>query len=235
MLPLNHSASASDSPSSSPSGSILDLTLRELLDQLGSSAPAPGGGAAAAVAGGLGAALIEMTANLTLGKPRFADVEDRARAIEQQASALRQQLVELADADSAAFDGVTAAYRLPRADDAQRAERSAAIQAALQAAAAVPLETARLCAAVVHLAGEAAPILNPAVISDVLVGATLGQAGLASAAINVEINVGSMTDRLAADRFSSGLDHAQQGVAQALTEVLATGRSRFPGGASGKS
>src|SRR3954452_15733335 len=62
--------------------SILDLTVGELLQQLGSSAPTPGGGAAAALAGAVGAALIEMTANLTIGRPRLADVEPQARSIE---------------------------------------------------------------------------------------------------------------------------------------------------------
>src|SRR5689334_1713309 len=104
-MALNHSASSS----------LLDLTVGDLLERLGSSDPSPGGGAAAALAGALGAALIQMTANLTLGRPRLADVQDQARAIESRVGALRQQLAELGDADSAAFDQVSAAYKLPRA------------------------------------------------------------------------------------------------------------------------
>src|SRR6185436_11764400 len=157
--------------------------------RLGSAEPAPGGGAAAALAGALGAALVQMTANLTIGRPRFATVEDEAKAIEVRTGALRQRLAELGDADAAAFEQVGAAYKLPRQDDAQKAARSRAIQSALQAAAAVPLETARICAEVLEVAEEAAPILNPSVISDVMVGAILAQAALASAALNVEINV----------------------------------------------
>jgi formiminotetrahydrofolate cyclodeaminase len=92
----------------------------------------------------------------------------------------------------------------------------------------VPLQTARLCADVVRLAEDAAPILNGAVISDVLVGAILAQAALESAALNVEINVGSMTDAAAASEFSSGLERARSGIGDAVERVLGTGRSRFP-------
>ncbi len=130
----------------SDSSSILDLTLGEFLQRLGSSDPAPGGGAAAAVVGALGAALVEMTANLTLGRPRLADVEDQAQRIEQRASDLRSQLGHLGDADTEAFERVSAAYKLPRTDDAQKAARSRAIQAALRAAAEVPLEERPACA-----------------------------------------------------------------------------------------
>jgi formiminotetrahydrofolate cyclodeaminase len=123
---------------------------------------------------------------------------------------------------------VTAAYRLPRADDAQKAARTQAIQAALRVAADVPLETARISAEVVELAEEAAPVLNAAVISDVLVGALMAQAALNSAALNVEINLGSMTDQPTIDQYASQLAAAQVGVDGRVDRVLAAGRSRFP-------
>jgi formiminotetrahydrofolate cyclodeaminase len=211
------------------SSSIFDLTLGEFLERLGSSDPTPGGGAAAAVVGALGAALVEMTANLTLGRPRLADVQEQAQRIEQHASDLRSRLEQLGDADAEAFDRVTSAYRLPRADDAQKAARTEAIQAALRVAADVPLETARVSAEVVELAEEAAPVLNAAVISDVLVGALLAQAALSSAALNVEINLGSMTDPATIEQYAGRLAAAREGVEARVERVLAAGRSRFPG------
>jgi formiminotetrahydrofolate cyclodeaminase len=214
----------------SDSSSIFDLTLGEFLQQLGSPDPTPGGGAAAAVVGAIGAALVEMTANLTVGRPRLADVEDRAKLIRHRASELREQLERLGDADTAAFRRVSAAFRLQRADDAQKAARTEAIQAALRVAADVPLETVRIGAAVVDLAEEAAPILNPAVISDVLVGALLVKAAVSSAALNVEINVAAMTDSAAADRYSAELTRAQEGMDKRIERILAAGRSRFPRG-----
>jgi formiminotetrahydrofolate cyclodeaminase len=212
------------------SASILDLTVGELLQRLGSSAPAPGGGAAAALAGALGAALVQMTANLTIGRPRLAAIEEEARRIEAQASELRQRLAQLGDADTQAFEKVSAAYKLPREDEAQKAARSRAIQAALQVAASVPLETARLCTAVLEIAEAAAPILNSAVISDVLVGALLAQAALESAAINVEINLAAMTDASNVERLSTELESVRAGAGQRVERVLKAGRSRFTKG-----
>jgi methenyltetrahydrofolate cyclohydrolase len=215
---LNHSTSPS----------ILDMSVGQLLQRLGSSDPAPGGGAAAALAGALGAALVRMTANLTIGRPRLVEVEDQARGIDARAADLCQRLGALGDADTVAFEQVSAAYKLPRADDAQKAARSEAIQAALQGAAAVPLETMRLCADVLELAEEAAPLLNPAVISDVLVGAQLAQAGLESAALNVEINLAAMTDLSATERLARASAAMRDGAAQRLASIVEVGRSRFP-------
>jgi len=209
------------------SPSILNLTLGEVLERLGSSDPAPGGGAAAAVVGALGAALVQMTANLTIGRPKLADVEDRARAIETRARGLRQRLAELGDADTRAFEQVSAAYKLSRHDDAHKAARSAAIQSALQVAASVPLETARICSDVLDVAEAAATILNAAVISDVLVGAVLAQAALESAALNVEINLAAMTEPSTVERYAGDLDRARSGTAERLERVLAAGRSRL--------
>jgi formiminotetrahydrofolate cyclodeaminase len=211
------------------SSSIFDLTLGEFLGRLGSSAPTPGGGAAAAVVGALGAALVEMTANLTIGRPRLADVQDQAQRIVQRAADLRGRLERLADADADAFDQVTAAYKMPRADDAQKASRTQAIQSALRAAADVPLQSAQICAEVIVLAEEAAPVLNSAVISDVLVGALMAQAALNGAGLNVEINLGSMTDASAIQHYSAELARAQSGVAERVERILAAGRGRFPG------
>jgi formiminotetrahydrofolate cyclodeaminase len=208
--------------------SLLDLTVGDLLERLGSSDPSPGGGAAAALAGALGAALVQMTANLTVGRPRLADVEDQARGIENRAGALRRQLAALGDADSAAFDQVSAAYKLPRADDVQKAARTQAIQLALRTAAAVPMQTARMCAQVLEVAEEAAPILNPAVISDVVVGALLTQAALDSAVVNVEINLATMTDAATVNRLSSELEQVRSATDGRLKRVVDTGRSRFP-------
>jgi len=212
-----------------PSGanSIYRLSLGDFLERLGSGDPTPGGGTAAAVVGALGAALIEMTANLTIGKPRLADVQEQARSIEARAADLRRRLEQLGDADAEAFDKVTAAYKLPRADDGQKATRAEAIQLALHTAADVPMETARVAADVVELAEQAAPLLNPAVISDVLVGALLAQAALNGAALNVEINLTSMTDRVSVEQYSNQLTRARQGLNERVERILATGRGRF--------
>lgn len=168
-----------------------------------------------------------MTANLTIGKPRLVDVQTQAQAIERRAADLREQLQRLGDADADAFEHVGAAYKLPRADDAQKADRARAIQAALRLAADVPLETARVAAQVLEVAEEAAPLLNPAVISDVLVGAVLAQAALNGAALNVEINLAAMTDAQTREHYAAELGRAREGAEARVERILAAGRSRF--------
>jgi formiminotetrahydrofolate cyclodeaminase len=241
----------------SESDSILDLSVRELLERLGSSAPAPGGGAAAALAGALGAGLVQMTANLSIGRPKLVAIEPHARDIEAQAAALRVRLAELGDADAQAYARVSAAYKLPRpaahahaqdpereqaaqdnersmsAQDSERQrsaqdpERVRAIQRALRQAAEVPLQTAQLCAALLELADRAAPLLNPLVISDVMVGALLAQAALESAALNVDVNLRAMTDAEAVAHLQRDLDAAQAGSTWRLQRVLDTARARL--------
>ncbi len=199
--------------------SLLDLTVRDFLEVLGSAQPTPGGGAAAALAGAMGAALVEMTANLTVGRPKFERVEADARAILAEAASLRHRLMEHVDADARAYDQVMAAYRRPKATEDEKASRSSAIQAALAAAAEEPLAAARDCAAILPLAERAAPILNPQVVSDVRVGALLAHAGLEGAAENVEINLGMMTDAATRERLSSELESTRSGAADHLRAV----------------
>src|SRR5438067_1336163 len=94
--------------------SLLALTVGDYLQRLGSSDPTPGGGAAAALTAATGAALIEMTANLTVGRQRYADVEQLAKSIAERAAALRQRFAQLGDDDEQVFQQVGAAYKLPR-------------------------------------------------------------------------------------------------------------------------
>jgi formiminotetrahydrofolate cyclodeaminase len=202
--------------------------VRELLARLAADQPTPGGGAAAALVGALGAALIEMTANLTIGRPKYAHAHDQALAMQQQADALRGRLEVLTSADADAYARVSAAYRLPRDTDADRSARSAEIQAALEEAARVPLDTAAACVEVVQLAEHAAPVLNASVISDVLVGALLAAAALESAALNVEINVASMTETATAAELAAELERVRAGARGHLETTLAVGRARFP-------
>jgi formiminotetrahydrofolate cyclodeaminase len=213
----------------SPRPSILDQSVGGLLNALGSSAPTPGGGAAAALTGALGAALVQMTANLTIGRPRLADVQEHAQQIEARAAGQRDRLAQLADADAEAYAAVSTAYKLPRETDEQRTARARAIQVALDRAARVPLETAEACAAVLALSEEAAPVLNKAVISDVMTGALLALAGLEAAVVNVQVNLASMTDAASVERFTEALERARGGAKERTERVQAVGRSRMQG------
>jgi formiminotetrahydrofolate cyclodeaminase len=169
------------------------------LEQLGSAAPTPGGGAAAALAAATGAALVEMVVNLTVGKSAYAEHEPHVQPIGEQARDLRRRALELVEADAAAFDGVMAAYGLPKATDEEKAARSTAIQAASVEAARPPLEIAGVAARVIELAAALPGRSNRNVLSDVGVAASLAGAALESAAINVEVNLGSIRDEAVRD------------------------------------
>jgi formiminotetrahydrofolate cyclodeaminase len=168
--------------------------LQIYLDDAGSGKPAPGGGSVSACVGALGAALVAMVGNLTLGKEKFAAVDVETRALVVEADAARAQLEQLLQDDTLAYNGVIDAYKLPKETGEQQAARAAAVQAGLIVAADVPLQICRVAAEVCRLARTAADIGNPAAITDAGIGAILGEAAALGAALNVKINLGSITD-----------------------------------------
>ncbi|MGH8499207.1 MAG: cyclodeaminase/cyclohydrolase family protein, partial [Methylococcales bacterium] len=119
---------------------------QEFLDQLASSASTPGGGGAAAIMGAMGAALVSMVCNLTIGKEKYAAVEDELKAVLDHAENLRVRLTDMIQADVEVFDRVMASYGMPKSTDEEKAARSAEIQEALKAATDVPLACAKASA-----------------------------------------------------------------------------------------
>ncbi len=185
-----------------------DETLAGFLTDLASPAPTPGGGAAAALHAALGAALVSMVCNLTVGKPRYSAHEATMRSARADADSARVEALALAEADARAFSVVTDAYKLPKGTDAERAERSRAIQTALIGAAEVPLRTAAVAAEVVRLCAAVLDGANVNVLSDVGVAAASARAALDSAAINVRVNTAAMTDPGIRDAITTALaDH----------------------------
>ena len=190
-----------------------DAPVSTFLDQLASSAPAPGGGGAAALGGAMGAALVSMVCNLTVGKKRFADVEVEMRDMLDRAEALRHELQQLAEADVEAFNRLSAAYKLPRITESDTAIRRDAIQASLRRATEVPLRTARAAAAILPLCPPVAERGNQAAVSDIGVAALFAHAAVRSALLNVEINLQLLDDRMyirqvraEVERLTDGLD-----------------------------
>jgi methenyltetrahydrofolate cyclohydrolase len=169
--------------------SINSQSVGAFAEALGSNAPTPGGGAASALVGALAAALAEMVARFTVGRAKYREVEPQAQAIIQQAQEAREALVALMEDDSAAFQTVSAAYALPRAGETERQARESAIHDALQQAMQPPLRTLRRSLAVMKLAREIAEIGNTTVLSDSACAATIGEAAIRAAALNVLANV----------------------------------------------
>ena len=173
---------------------IEDQSIQQFLDGLASQSPTPGGGGAAAVMGAMGAALVSMVCNLTLGKTQYAAVEEEMKAALEQAENLRARLTDMIRADAEVFDQVMAAYGLPKGTDEERQARAEAIQAALKIATEVPLACAKACSEVVELSRVVAEKGNKNVVSDAGVAVLAGHAGLKSAALNVYVNVGAIKD-----------------------------------------
>jgi len=171
-----------------------DEPLRIYLDDAASGKPAPGGGSVSACAGALGAGLVSMVCNLTIGKEKFAGVEAALSDVVARSEALRARLEELLQEDTTAYNAVLVGYRLPKDSPEQQTARSAHIQAALKVAANVPLEIARVALDVCRLARTAADLGNPAAVTDAAIGAILGEGAAQGAALNVLINLGTIKD-----------------------------------------
>lgn len=192
-------------------------TLAAFLEALGSSAPAPGGGAATALVGAVAAALAEMVAQLTAGKPKFATVEAAMRATISQARDAREELLALVAEDEAAFAAVAAAYRQSKTTDEEKVRREDAIQDALARAMRPPLRMMERVCDVLALASEVAASGNPTVVSDAGCAALFGEAAVRAAALNVLANVVLLRDDTLANDARATVTRLEE-QAQALRE-----------------
>ena len=199
---------------------LTDKPVRTFLNELASSAPAPGGGSAAALGAAIGAALVSMVGNLTVGKKKYVDVQDDILRMLDQSEALRLKCVGLLEDDVAAYTQVSKAYRMPRDTEEQKTARSAAIQEALKVATEVPMVLAETCVQILNLCPESAEKGNIRAVSDVGVGALMAEAALRAAALNVWINLGSIKDESFVQRESARLDAALEGKAELKEEIM---------------
>jgi formiminotetrahydrofolate cyclodeaminase len=196
---------------------IKDNRIEEFLDALASQSATPGGGGAAAIIGAMGAALVSMVCNLTIGKKKYAEVEAEMKDVLAKAERLRRTLTDMIEDDAKAFDTVMVAYGMPKESDADKAARDAAIQDALKIATDVPLACAHAAREVIDLAERASEKGNLNVISDAGVGVLAAYAALRSAALNVWTNARMITDRSFAEAKLKELNDLLAG-AEAATE-----------------
>lgn len=169
-------------------------SMQAFLDELASSSPAPGGGSVAALSGALGAALTSMVCHLTVGKKKYAEVEEEMKKIVTQSESLRKVFTELVDRDTEAFNKVMEAFGLPKESDPQRALRAAAVRAATKEATLVPLEVMKHCIDALALAQQVAAKGNANSLSDAGVSAVMLGASCEAAALNVLINLKGLDD-----------------------------------------
>ena len=199
------------------------------VEALASNAPAPGGGSASALAASMGAALAAMVCNLTVGRKKFAEVEDEARGYLGEAEALAVELDGLIKTDAQAFDAVGDAFAMPKETDGENAARSGAIQAGMKGAAEVPLTVMQKGAAALALAEKIVKIGNPNALSDIGVAALMAAAGVRGAQLNVEINLGSIKDEAFNGKMRSQCASVMAAVDAAEKRVLDEVRERIVG------
>lgn len=166
-----------------------ELSLNEFTQRLADGKPTPGGGSAAALAGAMGAGLVSMFCNLTVGKKKYAAVQEEMEAAANFAEGWRARLLELVDMDSAAYEMVLQANRMPKDSDEEKELRRKAIDAATIEATSTPLETAASCVAVLVRIPPLAAKGNPNALSDLKVGMEMLSTAFIGARANVEINI----------------------------------------------
>lgn len=177
----------------------MEKNIDKFLEALASSAPTPGGGGAAALCGALAIALGNMVGNLTLGKKKYADVQEDIKALNEKAEALRADFVALIDADAEAFAPLSKAYGIPK-DDPKRIEL---MEAALLKAVQPPMEIMRKCVKALDVISGYAAKGSALAISDAGCAAALAKAAADAAALNVFINTKSMSDSKTADMLNT--------------------------------
>lgn len=179
------------------------MTTAAFVDALAAGEPTPGGGGAAALTGSQAAALVSMVINFTIGKKKYADVEEEMRGYLAQSESLRGALLAAVDDDAAAFEAVAATYTLPKETDEEKASRTAALQAALKHAASVPFDVAQKCLTIMHLTAPVGAKGNANVVSDAATALYLADAALKSAIVNVNINLKFIKDAAFIEEWSA--------------------------------
>jgi len=200
---------------------LADLKVKQFLEETASNSPVPGGGSVAALSGALAAGLAEMVAGLTVGRKGFEAVEPKMKSIREKARAFRTKLVEDIQSDSDAYNQVMAAYKLPKQTEAEKMERSKAIQAGLRQAAQVPLQVARHSLQILGLAETVITQGNPNAVTDGAVGAMLARTAGLAALYNVKINLSSIKDKEFVEETAQEVNHLEAEILHRERQILA--------------
>jgi len=198
---------------------LTERRVDDLLQAFRSPDPTPGGGSAAALAGAIGASLLAMVAGLPKSRAATEEDVERLQAAGRRCAAIAGDLTTLVDRDSEAYDLVVGAYKQPKGTDEEKAARSAAIQQAMRAAIAAPLEVMRACAAAAEQGVVVAALGNPSASSDVRVGFELLGAGLRGAKLNVEINLGSVKDAAYVETVRRDVEEFERAIAHETSAI----------------
>ena len=203
------------------------MTVKDFVDEVASTSPAPGGGSVAALNGALGAALAAMVANLTVGKKGYEEVASEMEDIVKRASALKDSLLAMVDKDTDAFNQVMTAFKLPKDDDEQKAARREAIQSAMLGAASSPFDIMTASRDVLDLARLVAEKGNQNSITDAGVAALLANGAVEGAALNVKINLSFIKDEKFCTRMSGDVARIEEESEQLANQIMETVNSKL--------
>ena len=179
-----------------------NITCEGFVEELASKSPVPGGGGASALVGALGTALGNMVGSLTVGKKKYADVEEEMIALKEKADSLQKEFLRLVTRDAEVFEPLAKAYGLPRGTEEEKAEKDRVMEAALKEACSVPMEIMERCTEALSLTSVFAEKGSVIAVSDAGVSAVFVKAALQGASLNVYINTRSMKDREYAEELN---------------------------------
>jgi formiminotetrahydrofolate cyclodeaminase len=194
---------------------VKNESLQDLLTNISSKSPAPGGGSVAALSGCFGAALVSMVCNLTIGKKKYKGVEEEFKLILGESEELGEELLKLSEKDVEAFNEVMKAYKLPDGED-----KTKNLEDAYQMAASVPHDTAVHCMRIMELAKITAKSGNKNAQTDSAVGALMAYSGLRGAILNIKINLKSIQDKQFIDKMNVKADILEKKGDKLLSEII---------------
>ena len=200
--------------------SLTDLTVKGLLDVTAGKDPVPGGGSISALTGSIAAALTEMVAGLTIGKKKYAEVEEQMKQLVERVQKIRQQLILDVDRDSEAYNVVFAAFQMPKETDEEKAARSAQIQEATKIAANVPMEVARRVYSLLSDIEEVVSNGNQNAVTDGCVAMMSARNAIIGALFNVRINLTSIKDEQFVADMTAEADRLEREVIEREAKVI---------------
>ena len=199
---------------------LANLTVKGFLDKTASNEPVPGGGSISALNGAIASALAEMVANLTIGRKKYAEVEDIMKELAPKFDALRERMVKDIDRDSEAYNRVFDAFKLPKETDEEKELRKKAIQRETKYAAQVPMEVARAVADILPAIATVARKGNQNAVTDACVAMMCARNAILGALLNVRINLTSINDQAFVEQMAKEANRLEEEAISQEAEIM---------------
>ena len=199
---------------------LKSLSVKEFIDKVTGNDPVPGGGSVSALNGSLAASLAAMVANLTVGRKKYAEVNDEMEQISARMTEQSAKLLADVDRDAEAYDRVFAAFKLPKETDEEKAVRKEAIQHETKYAAEVPMEVARTASELLPMIDAAARRGNSNAVTDATVAMMCARTAVIGALLNVRINLTSITDEAFVKTMTEEADRLETVAVEAEHKLL---------------